>query len=186
MAGFLFFMKEIEIKIALADRQQTLEILKNNGCNFGDGITQDDTVYIPEGQSLIPVPPGVPVLRIRRQGNKSLFTLKQSDPDNHLSKLEHELEITDPDAMDKIIRQLGFKIVAHIVKDRVKSNYKDYEICVDHVHGLGDFLEIEQLSDDDPVVIQKGMMEFLEKLKIDTSQRLDVGYDILFIRKQKS
>ncbi len=176
-------MKEVEIKIQIINPEEIIKTLENNGCVFSEPIVQRDTVYIPNEQLTVPVPPEVNVLRIRRQKDKIFLTLKRPDVNNHLSKLEHELEIADAEQMTEIIKLLGFKVVADTTKTRRKCKINDYEICVDHVEGLGDFLEMEKITDEDPLVVQNALLEFLLKLKIDTSQKMDVGYDVLYVRK---
>jgi adenylate cyclase class IV len=83
-------MKEVEIKIQVTDLAEARKKFEAGGFVFGEPRTQEDTIYIPETEEMVPVKPGVNVLRIRKQDDKVLFTLKQSDQHNHLSKLEHE------------------------------------------------------------------------------------------------
>jgi adenylate cyclase class IV len=86
-------MKEVEVKIRIADPDKIAQILKAQGCILGEPVIQHDMVYIPNEVPTVPVPAGVNVLRIREQDERAIFTLKQSDFGNNLSKLEHELEI---------------------------------------------------------------------------------------------
>ncbi len=176
-------MKEVEVKIKIADASHIVESLTALGCAFGEPIAQRDIVYIPDGVPTVPCPAGTNVLRIRLQGGRKFFTLKRSDPGNHLSKLEHELEISDDKQMDEIIKLLGFKIVADTVKMRQKCEINGYEICVDRVNELGDFLEMEKMTDGDPVKAQQEMLEYLLGLGIDASMRMDAGYDVLYVQK---
>jgi adenylate cyclase class 2 len=176
-------MKEVEIKIQITNPEEVIKILQGHGCVFSEPIVQRDVVYIPKNEPTVPVPAGTNVLRIRRQNNKTLLTLKRSDAGNHLSKLEHELEISDEAQMDEIIKLLGFKIIADTTKSRRKCKINQYEICIDHVEELGDFLEIEEMTAGDPGQVQTEMLDFLSKLNIDVSNRMDVGYDVLYVRK---
>ncbi len=176
-------MKEVEIKIQINNVEEVVKNLQNQGCEFSSPIIQRDVVYIPVSEPTVPVPAGTNVLRIRHQGDKTIFTLKRSDVGNHLSKLEHELEISNAEQMAEIIKLLGFKMIADTTKTRRKCKINGFEICVDQVEKLGDFLEIEKMTDEDPALAQQEMMEFLSKLNIDTSQRMDVGYDVLWVRK---
>jgi len=177
-------MREVEIKIQISDPEKIANILENNGCVFGESIVQHDVVYIPQDQPTVPVQAGINVLRIRRQGDKTLLTLKRSDLENHLSKLEHELEVSNPEEMDKIIQLLGFKIIADTIKTRRKCKINGFEICIDHVNELGDYLEIEKMTDEDPTKAQEEMLKYLSNMGIDVTGRVDVGYDILYVRKR--
>jgi adenylate cyclase class 2 len=176
-------MREVEVKIQIPDCEKIVNLLNKHGCVFGEPVTQHDTVYIPNDQPTVPCPPGTNVLRIRRQQGKNIFTLKQSDKHNHLSKLELELEVADGEEMDKIIKLLGFKIIADTTKTRRTCKINDYEICVDQVNELGDYLEIEKMTKEDPLQVQQEMLSYLSDLGIDVSQQVHVGYDVLYVRK---
>ena len=179
-------MKEIEIKIRIVDPEKTIDLLEKQGCVFSQPIRQQDAVFIPNEVPTVPCPAGTNVLRIRKQGDKNILTLKRSDVGNHLSKLEHELEIGNSEEMKKIIFLLGFKLIADTTKMRRKCKIKDYEICVDQVEGLGSFLEIERMSAEDPERIQEEMLAFLSSIGIDATDRVYVGYDILWVQKHQN
>ena len=176
-------MKEVEIKIEIADADKAMETLGTNGCVFGEPIVQQDIVYIPNEVPTVPCPAGTNVLRIRKQGEKNILTLKRSDAGNHLSKLELETEISDPVEMDKIIKLLGFKIIADTTKTRRKCRTEKYEICVDEIKDLGSFLEIEEMTEGDAVDAQNEMLQFLVGLGFDIANRKSVGYDVLWVQK---
>ncbi|NPA97955.1 MAG: class IV adenylate cyclase [Crenarchaeota archaeon] len=59
------------------------------------------------------------------------------------SREEIEVELTEPEKILKILNRLGFKKIASITKKRYKYRYNDCDILLDHVKGLGVFLEIE-------------------------------------------
>jgi adenylate cyclase class 2 len=179
-------MKEVEIKIQISDPEKIVKILTDYGCVFSEPITQRDVVYVPDGITTLPTPIGVNVLRIRHQQDKTLLTLKRRDSANQLSKLEHELEISDAGQMETIIKLLGFNQISDVTKIRRKCKIDDYEICFDNIKDLGQFLEMEKLTDENEDDIQAEMLRFLSSLNIDTSQRMDVGYDVLVFRKYGS
>jgi adenylate cyclase, class 2 len=176
-------MREVEIKIQVPDIGGIIRKLESHGCVFGEPVVQRDVVYIPNDVFEMPTPAGTNVLRIRKQGGKNILTLKQSDKGNHLSKLEHELEISDDAQMDAIIKLLGFKIITDTTKIRRKCKAGEYEICVDAVEDLGDYLEMEKITDQDPKTVQQEMLKYLSDIGIDASRQIDVGYDVLYFRK---
>lgn len=176
-------MKEVEVKIRIDDADATVAALEKQGCVFSQTIVQRDIVYIANDQPTVPVPAGVNVLRIRVEKDRKIFTLKRSDFGNNLSKLEHEVEIEDEARMGEIIKLLDYKIIADTTKARRKCKIENFEICVDRVNELGDYLEIEEMTDRDPKQAQREMLEFLEKLGIDSSRQEEFGYDVLYVRK---
>ncbi len=175
-------MKEIEIKYKLSDRSSVLAALEAAGVEFGEIVHQDDTSYAPKtwtrGQDSIQVP----FMRIRREGEKSILTLKQPDK-GHLDRIEHETVIDDPVQMKKIVELAGFKQDAHVVKERRKARYQDYEICVDRVEVLGDFIELEKIVEDDAngELVQDELRELLKDIlgSLDGLEEVHRGYDVL-------
>jgi len=176
-------MKEVEIKIKIGSAQRVLEQLTQQGCNFSDPVVQDDTIYVPLSETVLPARAGINVLRIRQQEGKILLTLKQSDIANHLSKIEKELEISNVLIMDEIIRLLGFHEISQVKKQRRKCTLQNYEICIDEVENLGSFLEIEKITDETPSVVQEQMLHLLRDLGIDAKERVELGYDVLMVQK---
>ncbi len=173
-------MKEIEIKLRVENTEGIIKQLEAKGCVFDFPVKQEDNIFIPSSEPTVPVTLGTNVLRIRRQGGKNLFTLKQGQ---ELAKIERELEIFDPKALEEIILMLGFKKIAQINKTRRKCKMDGLEICVDEVDGLGSFVEVEKITAEDPGEVQEQLLDFVAKLGVDVSCRETVGYDILFVQK---
>ena len=63
-------------------------------------------------------------------------------------------------------------------KVRLESKTEDYTICIDEVAGLGLFIELEVLAEDDVDVdaLQKQMRSFLKSLNID-GELWNIPYD---------
>ena len=72
------------------------------------------------------------------------------DKGDHLSKLEHELEISDGEGMDCVTKLFGYKVIADTAKTRRKCRTGKYKICVDSVKERGIFLKIEEMTAEDP------------------------------------
>ena len=182
-------MKEIEIKAKLRDKKSVMKKLESLGCKFESAITQEDRVYL-EGnvstENLLGNMDGKIVLRLRvKNGSKVLFTLKKRTK-IHLEAIEHELEVSSLDEMEKIILLMGYKESVRVNKTRIITHYKGDEICIDDVEGLGTFIEMERLvSDGDAKEIQEELFKFFEKIGISRKDRVLFGYDILMLKKLK-
>lgn len=176
-------MKEVEVKARLRDPVQVVHALKKLGCTFTPPVRQDDVVFMhnredPE-RAFGGGKKGLNVLRIRTQAGKALFTLKQNQG-NELDCTEHETEIANPEELRRAIELLGFREVVRVGKLRQKTGYSAYEICVDQVDGLGNFIEVEKLVEDgDGEAIQEELFRFLERLGVARSDRELRGYDTL-------
>ncbi len=178
-------MKEIEVKAKIKNKALVLGNLKKLGCKMSQQIFQKDDIFVPQDVREVPTEIGVPVLRIRKNGTKNVLTLKMR-LSNGLDKLEKETEISDPKAMEGIILALGFKKISTVFKARIKSKYKNWEVCIDEVEGLGPFIEVEELSEDgDSEKIQKNLFAFLKGLGVRDQDREHHGYDVLLYFKSK-
>ena len=90
-------------------------------------------------------------LRIRESINHTTgqkfcqINFKEKKLDNKsVSRPEYESNISDANAMKKILNLLGFyPVEPKVVKNRIVLNVPPISACIDSVEGLGDFLELE-------------------------------------------
>ncbi len=176
-------MKEIEVKARINNPQEILDKLKKLGCDLSEPITQNDSVFVPEGfvygQGR---KKGINFLRIRELKGRIIFTLKQPQL-NELDCIEKELDIDKVDTMKDILKLLGYHEGVKVNKVRIKCKYKDYEVCVDEVDGLGSFVEVEKITDEDAEEVQKELFDFLISLGVKKEDRETHGYDVLMHNK---
>ncbi len=179
-------MKEIEVKAKLRNKEEVMRQLEDLGCLFSEPIIQKDTIFILNGTSL-PTAVGGNVLRIREQNGKYIFTLKQTLK-TQLAKLEYELDILDPQTASDFCNALGYKKIVSVKKARLKTQYKNNEICIDDIEGLGLFIEMEELTEEevDSKEIQVKLFNFLKTLGVKEEDREYYGYDVLLYQKQKA
>ena len=171
-------MKEIEVKIKIDNVEPIIKKLAELGCQISEPVVQEDIIF----NEKKPGSEGKIFLRVRKTRNKILFTLKMNVSDE-LDCIEKEIEINNSESMKDIIELLGYSEYTRVKKKRIKCNFKDYEICLDEVEGLGCFMEVEKISDEDTEIARKKMINFLESLEIDVSQRVFQGYDTLMVKK---
>ena len=181
-------MREIEIKARLQNREGTLAVLAAEGVVLGESVHQRDQVFGLPGEA------GgdgntASWLRVRtetrgygeNETKRALFTFKRSVT-GQLDSIERETEVGDPDVMIAIVKELGFVPFSDLSKIRQTGKLDDIEVCIDSVEGLGDFMELEQLADEDvdPAAIVNGLWGKMAELGI-TSRHDEVrdGYDIL-------
>jgi len=182
-------MYEVEVKAKLRNRKIVLKKLENFGCKFGKELHQVDHIFLPKGTPF-PSPFKTPVLRVRKQNNVYIFTLKISQSGRQDS-LERELEISNGKMMMEIINLIGFKEFIPVDKKRIKTKLRDMEIVLDKVKGLGEFIEVEKIvtnkNPEDRKKIQKEIGAFIETLGVSKEDVLINGkYDIMLFEKQKN
>ena len=84
------------------------------------------------------------LLRLRRDGPAAILTYKAPVPGEHAHKVreEEETAVADPDALERILRGLGFSPVYRYQKYRTLYALDDLEICLDETP-IGCFVELE-------------------------------------------
>ena len=70
-------------------------------------------------------------------------------------------------------------------KKRRKCRYNEYEVCLDEVEGLGNFIEVEKITEGEGEVIQRELFNFLMKLGVNKEDKIEQGYDTLMYNKNK-
>ncbi|MEK7194595.1 MAG: class IV adenylate cyclase [Patescibacteria group bacterium] len=177
-------MKEVEIKAKLRDKEKIIEKLTSLGCTFEPAVTQSDVVYAKNLGSVEVFNANDVFLRLRvKNKTKVLFTIKQRGV-NDLDALEHEVEVSPRDEMEKAILLMGYKEAVRVNKTRIITHYNNCEICIDDVENLGTFIEMEKLTEEgDSEVIQEELFKFFESIGISKEDRVFSGYDILMLRE---
>lgn len=180
-------MREIEIKARIASTQSIVDVLKAQNIAATDPVTQHDRVYGQDGIEDT-TDNTAAWLRIRsetRQGEtKHIFTLKRSVT-NQMDSIEHETEVADPVELESIIKQLSFSLYSDLTKTRQKAHLNDIEICIDSVDGLGNFVEVEKLTDEDADydAVAAELWLVLDQLGVRPEDEVTDGYDVLMNKK---
>lgn len=172
-------MREIEIKIRVKDLSEVESKLKEFGCILSGPINQHDIIYSKNGlKEFESAKEGDVILRIRKQDHNTEFNLKQQKS-SEMDNLEYETEISNLEAMDNILKALGWFPEVEVKKVRRKGKLGEYEICLDRVEELGDFIELEKFTDDnaDPDEVREELFKVLEKFGLSREDEEVRGYD---------
>lgn len=111
-------------------------------------------------------------LRIRIKEEGAHLTYKGPKLDSLTkSRLELTVKLDNPLAMEKILVELGFRPSGEVRKRRTKYTFGDITFALDDVEGLGSFLEIETLAEDDWADEQERVLEILRLLGLGESIR---------------
>ena len=171
-------MIEIETKFKLSaniTRDKLIAVLESHLVAPISVKHQIDTVFLLPEQVDAPIVPGSKIMRVRdvlgpKTGElqRSLITLKVEGQAKLVSD-EYEFAVDDGNMARQMLTALGWQEVVTVDKVRLESKTEDYTICVDEVAGLGLFIELEFLAEDDTNTdnIQQQMYSFLKKLNID-------------------
>lgn len=180
-------MIEIEAKFKLstdATRNKLIAVLESQFVAPISIKHQIDTVFLLPEQVDAPIIPGSKIMRIRDildletgELRQSLITLKV-EGQTKLASSECEFTVDDGNIARQMLVALGWREVVTVDKVRLESKTEDYTICIDEVAGLGLFIELEVLAEDDVDVdaLQKQMRSFLKSLNID-GELWNIPYD---------
>jgi len=177
---------EIEIQVKIEDSAPLLEFLEAKGDFIGEK-RQLDEYFNPAHRDFCSVRPMPEWLRLRDANGKYSINYKNwhfdADGRSHYCD-EYETKVEDIEKMRKIFLALNFKQIVAVDKIRKIWNYKDYEVAVDFIKGLGDFVEIEYKGDDKnaiPDKITAGMIEWLKSLGCGKIERGYQGYPFVLL-----
>lgn len=101
---------------------------------------------------------------------------------------EYETEIKDLHAMEMIFDCLGLEVL--VIVDNTKHTYltQDYEVVIEEVNGLGNFLEVEALNDDDCFSVDEvkaKIYKFIDDLGFNVGDELNAGKPELLLNKKR-
>ena len=113
-------------------------------------------------------------LRLRQENGKYMIAYKNyyyGKDGKPTSCDEFETGLEEIDQMRKIFKALNMRSIVKVDKVRRTWMYKDYEIALDGVAKLGDFIEIELKGvSKNSRRTTDGMMHFLKELKVGRIQ----------------
>ena len=137
---------EIEKKYRLTSgqRQQVEQRLRELGTVFEGEDFEENTLFAGE-----PLIGKNCALRLRRVGNRAILTFKERFPTTDSIKRQSEDETTvgDADAMEAILKSLGF--VPRLVYEKRRATWRwgEVEVVLDELP-FGSFMEIEGTEDE--------------------------------------
>lgn len=179
-------MKDVEIEIQVRIGEKvTLEKFLEKEATFSGESYQKDEYFTPAHRNFVGIKPVAEWLRLRESETGGV-TYKNwhygADGKSDYCD-EYETLVGDVGQMRKIFAALDMKPIITVEKTRKAWRYKDYEVALDHVTGLGDFVEIEYKADSqaDPKVVIDEMILFLKHVGCGKIERNFVGYPFMLL-----
>ena len=193
-------MREVEIKARVTDEMSLMHNLRDKGVMFGKLLFQHDAVFglpdVVSGREIGEPTDGdatAPWLRIRTEevdGKRTVYLTLKKSQGAYLDKIEHESIVDSATRVMDIVTTLGFVKYSDVTKTRQQGSIEDMTICVDSVDGLGVFVELEKLTEDDDIMLYQEvsdeMWAILGQLGVDRINEVTKGYDVLILDKRKS
>jgi adenylate cyclase class 2 len=146
---------EVESKYPLADPAAIRRRIESLGAIAQPVLAQSDTYFAHPARDFALTDEA---FRLRRVGDENALTYKGPLLDRQ-TKTREEIEVPiapgagAAEQMTALLRALGFRPVRTVEKTRhpfhLSWQGRDFELALDSVFGLGEFLEIETLADAD-------------------------------------
>src|SRR3989344_8061698 len=172
---------EIEIQVNIENSKSLIDFLEKNA-DFKKENRQIDEYFFPSHRDFTGIRPIKEWLRLRDSGGKYSINYKNwyfdENGKSHYCD-EYEVGIEDLSQFEKILNVLNFKLLVKVDKMRKVWTCENYEIAIDSVKGLGDFVEIEYIGKEkkvDPEKITEEMVNFLKSIGCGKIKRNYVGY----------
>jgi adenylate cyclase class 2 len=183
---------EIEIQVKVEKVKPLLGFLAKEAA-FKYEKRQKDEYFSPadKAKDFLRVRPVREWLRLRDADGKYSLNYKswhydRSGKSSHCD--EYETNVEDMGQARRILEALGFRRIVLVDKKRKTWTHGDYEIAVDSVKGLGEFVEIEYCGKEknpDPKKIAGGMIGFLKDIGVGKIERNYVGYPFMLLFPKK-
>lgn len=176
---------EIEIQVRVGHTNKLTRFLKENA-EFKGEKYQKDEYYSPANRDFIAKKPIAEWLRLRESKTSSItYKNWHYDKDGQSNYCdEYETTIEDIEKLRKIFMAINMKLLTTVEKTRKIWDYQDYEISIDSVTNLGDFVEIEYKGSDSsltPKKITDDMVRFLKRIDCGKIERNFVGYPFMLL-----
>ncbi len=164
---------EVEAKLHVADAAALRARLRTAGVRLGPPVEQVDTFFGHPGRDLRA---DDEALRLRRAGGQFELTYKgPRRPGDVKARLEENVVMTkDPTAL---LRHLGFTPAAHLTKWRESGTLGLVGVALDHVDGLGWFVELEVLAEAaETETAAAAITDAADKLGLGNAPRIRTSY----------
>lgn len=169
---------EVEHKYRVADHAALQRQLIALGAAVGAPVIQVDTYFAHPARDFAVTDEA---LRIRCVGDKSFITYKGAKLDSR-TKTRREIELplateaAGAAAFTELLAALGFRRVREVRKERCSAEIdwqgQRVEIALDHVAGLGDFVELELIVEEPAVpAAQTALAALAQRLQLTDGER---------------
>lgn len=181
---------EIELKFKV-EKPEVFEEFLNKEAEYVGEKHIVDTYYTPAHENYAALYPPAKWFRVRNFNGNTKLTYKFHHHDNAGKQTytdEFETNVESGEVITEILQLLDMKELTIIDKLRKIWNYKDYEIGIDTVKNLGNFVEIElkkKIESSEAERIKQEMVEFIKGQDCGEIHIVYTGYGYMGIYPDK-
>lgn len=180
--------KEVEVQVIIKNSAEVERKLRKIG-KFIKTRKQIDKYFVPQYRDFFAKEPPVEYLRVRFEKGKNYlnYSFLHFGKDGWLRATdEYETLVEKPEIVEKIFQKIGLIPKVTVIKTRKYFDCGDFEVTLDKVKNLGNFMEIEAKRNFGNVEkTRKACLDFLKNLNIKYEMRAQMGYPRMLYRKIK-
>jgi predicted adenylyl cyclase CyaB len=167
--------QNIEIKAETINIKRLYSLLENLGATFVSEMIQEDTYFNTQTSKR---------LKLRNIDNEKFVLISYERP-NTVSEKVSDWRSVSFEEKDKIFELLTFTFGIKVIvkKTRKVYQYKNTEIHLDQVEGLGNFVELETKVVDESSNAEH--LDLIMKLEIDRKDLISESYSDLILNLNK-
>ena len=167
-------MIEVEMKVE-APHTEVEERLEQVGAERHGEKVQHDVYYSAPHRDFEETDEA---LRTRAEDGDVYVTYKGPKLDRETkSRREIDLSVGNLEVADELLKALGFEEFGRVRKHRTKYVYGDYVVVLDDVEGLGEYVEVETVVEEDEFEeARDGAVEMLRRLQLDPADGVRESY----------
>lgn len=179
---------EIEIQAIIKNPKEAEKRLKKVGKHIKTR-KQIDKYFVPPQRNFFAKEPPIEYLRVRYERGKGHlnYSFLHFGKNGWLRKTdEYETLVEKSEIVDKIFKKIGLIPKVTVVKTRKYFDCGNFEVTLDQIRGLGNFMEVEAKKDFGGVnKTRKACLDFLNNLNIKYETKRLMGYPRMLYRKLK-
>ncbi len=180
--------QEVEIQAIIKNPKEAEKKLKKVG-KYLKARKQVDKYFVPSNKDYFKIDPPVEYIRVRYEKDKSHINYSFVRFDRNLKLVaanEYETLVGEPKMAESMFQKIGLIPKVTVVKIRKYFDCDDFEVVLDQVKGLGNFIEVEAKKDLGGVKkTRQACQKFLDDLNVKYEVLKLMGYPRLLHLKQK-
>ena len=177
---------EIEIQAIIKNPKEVERKLKKVG-KFIKTKKQVDNYFVTPRRNFFAKEPPIEYLRIRYEKDKNHlnYSFLHFGKNGWLRATdEYETLVDKPEAVEEIFKKIGLVPKVTVIKTRKYFDCGNFEVTLDKIKGLGNFMEVEAKKDLGGIdKTRKACSDFLNSLNIKYEVKKDMGYPRMLYRK---
>lgn len=180
-------MYEVELKVR-AEHDDVRQRLAETDATLVGTVEQADVYYDAPDRNFAETDEALRV-RTEQTEDETETRLTYKGPlVEQASKTREEAKTTvgDSDALSDILSGLGYEPAAEVHKERTRFHLRGYTVTLDHVEGLGEFVEVETEVEDDIDTAREGAREVMEVIGLDPDEQIRTSYLGLLLGRDDS